>query len=470
MYSPPFFSMSDPNSTSAVRLNWAPLESDSGVVMAERSVTRALLLVNVCGFLMGYYAMPNHWFQMAWFICMTAIWLLFGGMQQLFVGLSYDLWLRCAMGMVFAMMIRSSIFGSPGMGIRELWFGWMSSGLLMIVMTVFWQVGTIAQSARILSAALAASASVAAFGSMAVFYFLDERAVFGQRLTNWFIYGGWNSVCTGMTFGFAAVWSIHRWHHALKRLEKACFLGISIFLVWATLLTMSRGALLAMIAGHLALVLSRGWRFSLRPVLLLLACLGCFQGLAPQITKMGVRDLSERLGAPKLTEAMTADGVVASNPAKRLITRGDTHRFSIYAAGFSSITTTSDWLIGKGLWAANDCWSCSLPWNPEHLHSIFVDALVRGGVHALACLLGVLVWGLYRAWWLAKRGEEIWIMLASFGVAGLVFDGDSAFALLSVPRFETLILWLPLVLASVRYTLVKREQGAAISTEVPSPF
>jgi hypothetical protein len=461
--------MLDPNSTPTAGLTWAPLDPVSGEIAAEKSTTRALLLVNVCGFLMGYYAMPNHWFQLAWFICMTVVWLLFGGMQQLFIGLSHDLWLRSVMGLVFAMIIRSTIFDSPGMGIRELWFGWISSGLLMMMMMVFWQVGTVGQASRILSTAVAATAVVAAFGSMAFFYFLDERAVFGQRLTNWFIYGGWNSVCTGMTFGFAAVWSIHRWHHALKRLEKVCFLGIAIFLVWATLLTMSRGALMALIAGHGALIFSRGWRFSLRPVMLLFTCLGCFQLLAPQITKIGVQDLSERLGEPKLTEAMTSDGVVASNPAKRLITRGDTHRFSIYAAGFSSITTSGDWLLGKGLWSSNDRWSCSLPWNPEHLHSVFVDSLVRGGILALVGLLGVLIWGLYRAWWLAQRGEEIWIMLASFGVTGLVFDGDSAFSMLSIPRFEALILWVPLVLASVRYMVLTHEQKAPACSEISSP-
>ncbi len=466
MYSGFLFCMLDPNSTPTAGLTWAQLDPVSGELATEKSLTRAVLLVNVCGFLMGYYAMPNHWFQMAWFICMTMVWLLFGGVQQLLVGVSHDLWLRSVLGLVFAMIVRSTIFDSPGMGIGELWFGWMSSGLLMIMMMVFWQVGTVGLSFSIVGTTVAATAVVAAFGSMVLFYFLDESAVFGQRLTNWFIYGGWNSVCTGMTFGFAAVWSIYRWHHAFKRLEKACFLSVSLFLIWATLLTMSRGALLALMAGHAALILSRGWRFSLRPVLLLLACLGCFQLLAPLITQIGMRDLSERYGKPTLTESMIADGVVASNPAKRLITRGDTHRFSIYAAGFSSITTSSDWLIGKGLWSSNDRWSCSLPWNPEHLHSVFVDALVRGGVLALIGLVGVLVWGLYRAWWLAQRGEEIWMMLASYGLAGLVFDGDSAFSMLSVPRFEALILWVPLVSASVRYTVLRHEQDASASPAV----
>jgi hypothetical protein len=37
-----------------------------------------------------------------------------------------------------------------------------------------------------------------------------------------------------------------------------------------------------------------------------------------------------------------------------------------------------------------------------------------------------------------------------------VFDGDSAFSLLTLPRFETLLLWVPLVIASARYQIVER--------------
>jgi hypothetical protein len=462
--------MSDPNSTSTAGLTWAPLEPGYVEHVAENQPTRALLLINVCGFLMGYYAMPNQWFQIGWLACLTLPWLLLGGMQQLFTGLTQDVWLRCVIGLISVMVIRSSMFDSPGMGIRDLWAGWMSSGLLICVMMVLWQVGTVDRAFRIISTTLAATAALAAFGSMAIFYVFDERAVFGLRLTNWFVYGGWNSVCTGMTFGFAAVWAINRWCHAAKRLEKVCFLSVAIFLIWATLLSMSRGALLALVAGHVGLIFSRGWRLSLRPVLLLIACIGCFQILAPQISKMGVRDLSEHLSRPKLTEEMVSDGVIASNPAKRLIMRGDSHRFSIYAAGFHSMTTPSDWLIGKGLWSSNDRWSCSLPWNPEHLHSVFVDTLVRGGVLALASFFVVLVWGLFRAWFLAQQGEDVWMMLGCFGVAGLIFDGDSAFSLLSVPRFETLILWVPLVFASARYTILNRESKTAVSAQVSAPL
>ena len=85
-----------------------------------------------------------------------------------------------------------------------------------------------------------------------------------------------------------------------------------------------------------------------------------------------------------------------------------------------------------------------------------MDALVRGGIPTLLGLLAIIGWGLCRAFVLAREGEELWFMLACFGCAGLLFDGDSAFSLLTVPRFEVLILWVPLVIASARYSIVRR--------------
>jgi len=71
-------------------------------------------------------------------------------------------------------------------------------------------------------------------------------------------------------------------------------------------------------------------------------------------------------------------------------------------------------------------------------------------------LLAILGCGLRRCFLLARDGEELWFMLACFGCAGVIFDGDSAFSLLTIPRFETLILWVPLVIASARYTIARR--------------
>jgi hypothetical protein len=193
-------------------------------------------------------------------------------------------------------------------------------------------------------------------------------------------------------------------------------------------------------------------------LLLLVGCVLLFQWSAPVIASLGAQAVSVRTGlAPgSVTPEMLSDTIIAPNPAARVIERADNGRFEIYDAAWHSMTTWQDWLLGKGLWSANDFWSCSLDWYPAHLHSVFMDALVRGGVPTLLGLLGLIGWGGWRAWVLAREGEALWFMLACYGVAGLIFDGDSAFSLCSLPRFEALILWVPLVIASASFTLTRR--------------
>ncbi len=336
---------------------------------------------------------------------------------------------------------------------KSLWQGWFGTGSLMLVLMTLWSVARQPRAPIWLGVPLVGVAAFTAVGSMLVYYVLDPKALFGQRLQNWFIYGGWNTVCTGMTFGFASVWASWNWHHAQERRERLLWLLAAVILIFAALLTMSRGALMALVAAHGAWLFALGWRRTRKPLLLMLGCFFVFQVSAPLISHIATTELSDRLGvAPsEITPETMADGIVAANPVARLIERADNGRFVIYAAGIQSLTTWQDWLLGKGLWSDNDCWSCSLPWYPEHLHSVFMDALVRGGLPGLAGLLILIGWALRRAWLLAREGEGLWLVLAAFGVTGLFFDGDSAFSMLTLPRFETLVLWVPLVIASARH-------------------
>jgi hypothetical protein len=360
--------------------------------------------------------------------------------------------------MMLLMLARSSLLESPGLTMQMLWRGWLGVGLLSVVLMTLWSVGRQPRALVWLGVPMVGVAALAALGSILVFYMLETEAVFGVRLRNWFIYGGWNSVCTGMTFGFAAVWASYAWNKSQVREEKLIWLAAAVTLIMATLLTMSRGAIFALVMAHAVWILTLGWRAALKPLMLLIGCITFFQVSAPVISSLAAQDVSEKLGiaASDVTDEMLADGVVAANPAARAFERSDNGRFAIYAAAFSSMTTWQDWLFGKGLWSENDFWSCSLDWYPEHLHSIFMDAFVRGGLLGLAGLLLIIGWALRRAFLLARAGEELWLVLASFGITGLVFDGDSAFSLLTLPRFETLLLWVPLVIASARYQIVER--------------
>lgn len=445
-------------SSAATGVTWRLADVADLTREADARLRETLVLNNAAGFLLGYYAMYNQWIQLGWFAVMTALWFWVGGFQDFMQSLRRDRWMMALLGLVFLLLTRSSMIESPGMSMGELWLGWFEAGMLMAVLMMLWQAASIPRALRVIGLPLAVTATATAIGSILIFYVFDSSAVFGVRLRNWFVFGGWNSVCTGFTFGFAAIWSVYSWHQAGRRATKLGWLLMSVILIWATLMTMSRGALLAMVLGHAALWAARGWRCSWRQISLLVSCILLFQMAAPFISRMGAREISSRLGIHEsaVTTEMMADGVIDPNPVGRFVARADNGRFEIYQAAIQSMTTWQDWLLGKGLWSANDFWSCSLAWYPEHLHSIFMDALVRGGIPTLLGLLAILACGLRRCFLLARDGEELWLMLASFGCAGVIFDGDSAFSLLTIPRFETLILWVPLVIASARYTIARR--------------
>ncbi|MES2596667.1 MAG: O-antigen ligase family protein [Verrucomicrobiota bacterium] len=438
---------------SAASLTWrlseaAPLAPAADVLLRQR-----LAALSSIGFLLGYYCMHNQWVQLTWVGIMTLAWFWEGGFQDFIDSLRLDRWMVTMAAVSLLMLARSSVIDSLGITVNAFWLGWLGTGTLMLVLMTLWSVARQPRAPLWLGVPLVGVATLTATGSMLVFYVLDPKALFGQRLQNWFIYGGWNTVCTGLTFGFAAVWSSWNWCHSSERRERWLWLIGAVVLMFATLLTMSRGALLALVAAHGVWLLALGWRRSRKAMFLMVGCVLLFQASAPIIAHIGAKELSDMMGVPTsaITPEILGDGIVAANPAARLLDRADNGRIIIYTAGLQSLTTWQDWVLGKGLWADNDCWSCSLPWYPEHLHSIFMTALVRGGLPGLAGLLLLIGWGFRRAWSLAREGEALWLVLASFGVFGLLFDGDSAFSMLTIPRFEALILWVPLVIASARH-------------------
>lgn len=412
-----------------------------------------LIAASVIGLLLGYYAMHNQWMQVGWMGFFTLAVAGLGGGQHLVQGWKSDPWLRFAAALILILALRSSLISSPGMTVAAFWQGWLGVCLLLLCHAQLWLVGREPRSPTWLGLAVTLGASLTAAGSLLILYGLGNEAVFGSRLENWFVYGGWNSVCTGMTFGFAAVWAGWNWSREQAPSRRITWQLVHVLLIFSTLLTMSRGALLALSLAHAAWLLPQGWRAGRKPAAVFLACVLTFQFSAPLITRLATRHVAAKLDVSEsvVTPEMLSDGVIPANPAARVITRADNGRFAIYKAALESLTTWQDWLIGKGLWSANDSWSCSLGWYPEHLHSIFVDALVRGGMAGLGALLFTLTWGLRRAWRMAVEGESLWFLLTVFGLGGVLFDGDSVFSLLSIPRFETLLLWVPLVIASARF-------------------
>lgn len=424
---------------------------------------KPLLLANMAGFLGGYFVLHNQWLQLAWALSLAALWLIAGGHADVAEALKRDRWMQAVACLWALMLVRSSILDSPGATLSALWQGWGNSLLLMGFLLTLWQTAKHPQVISALGKPLVAMATVAACVSVGVFYTVHPEAVFGARLRNWFVYGGWNSVNSGLTFGFAACWAAAGWNAAVEKSERRRWMLALIPLYAATILTLSRGAMMALICGHVVLWLATGWRRCWKPLSLVFAALAIFQISAPLISHLAAKDGAKRLGIADEAVALEHlnDGVVSANPMKTALSRSDNGRFLIYNAAIGSMTTWQDWVWGKGMWADDDCWSCSLHWYPEHLHGVFWDTFVHGGLPGIIGLLALVFWGVKRAFFMASRGEPIWIMLCGFGLAGLLFDGDSVWALVSVARYEPLLFWTPLVIASARFIqLSEKDNGA----------
>ncbi len=434
-----------------------PLRSSSEPLLQDVAGERlrmTLLLVNFTGFLAGYFVMFNHWIQLAWFGLTLAAWGMMGNATDLMEGLKKDRWMGALVLLTLGLMIRSSVVYSPDLHLKELSLGWLGGGLLLAFLMVTWKCASLGRrTSRIVGLPVVASACFAAVGSVAIYYLWHPSGVFGMRLLNWFVYGGLNSVCTGLMFGFASMWAAVAWSQAKTSRERWLWLSLQLPLLAATFLTLSRGALLALAVSHAALFLILGWRRAWRACGLFLIAVMTFQLSAPYLCELAAADKSERMGIEdvKKAAALLGDGVIYSDPLNSMVERADTKRFLIYDSVVSNMNDWQDWVWGNGLWESTESWSCSLGWIPEHMHSPFIHVLYGGGVLGLAALLGLLAVGFWRAYQIGKLGEPVWFILAAFGVGGMLFDGESLFTLLSQPRYEPLILWVPLVLASARW-------------------
>jgi hypothetical protein len=283
----------------------------------------------------------------------------------------------------------------------------------------------------------------------------------GYRLQNQLVYGGWNAVCSGVTYAFAAVWAalvVQRlpvlpgglWW----RLMGGVVHGVLIF---AALASLSRGALLVLVCGHLALVVVKrveGLGSLLRFGLVFLG----FHWMLPGVTQERVLPPEQETEVGRMYPR-----VIDSNPLKEWSKRGSTGRMEIYAAAWRSVKQggAGVLMMGRGLSDSTAGWAAGLEEDPGHPHSVWVGALLHGGLLGGGGLLVLVLSGLWRAYCLRQTEVGEWgLVLAVAGLAGTLFDGQTVQALNSVPRFEPLLFWTGLALlglSGVRGGI--REQG-----------
>ena len=386
-----------------------------------------LLIIVLVGVLAGYSCLPNPWFHNAW--------LLLGGLacaRRLVMPPWHAFWPAWTF---LGWMALRSVFSTS----ESLMEGLHGLALLLLVLLLFFNGSRNSKVMPLTGVWTGHLSAVAAVISL-VWHLKRFGTNFEDyRLHNLLVYDGLNPVCTGLLFGFCGLWLCAM---PLTRLTALS----SLVLTTSAFCSGSRGAMLALLAGHLVLLAARGLKQAWKPFLILLAA-GCLFSLSGTLVKR--------------PETTPAAGHSISQPMARVIARPTEGRMGIYEAGWRSLETPMNHLIGIGQWGTQQRWKQHLPpdpWNLSgHLHSAFFATYVHGGLIGAALLLMLMTRLAGRAWLCLKNGDAARPAMLTYGVAALVFDGESFGTLLTLPRFETLLFWLP---ATVLLTGEARQSGA----------
>lgn len=407
---------------------------------AALNACRVLLV----GYLCGQYLMYNDSLRGLWMIMLVpfvfmrlpwgAIWTHARGDGFRIIATHFICWMT-----VRSLLGYGMVDGREGMVAA----GWMFGGVLLACFAIVtWHAAEDLRRLERLGLWTGCSAAFAAAVSMVMFYGILPTHVFGERLTNWFVHGGLNSVTTGLTFGFALMWLWCIRDRVTAPRERLLLHVSLIILLAAVCFTRCRGALLALLAAHVALTFIRGTRRAMLPWGALLGAIALFQLSGPLAAKLVNWQVATRAMDPSMEASHTP------TPIQEMLTRWDGGRTEIYARAMRGFIDPHEWLIGVGQWGPAEIFTRSLSHMHMHHHSIFIATLVHGGLIGLGLALTLIFLGLRRAHALARDGEDTWFVLLVFGCTGLIFDGQTLTSLLSIPQMEPLLITFPLIVAA----------------------
>ncbi len=398
--------------------------------------------VAVAGFVAGHSFLPNHWLHLGWLLLAGTWALAWTDWPPLIRQWQADAGVHSIVCFLSWMLIRSCA-QIPFMTERapdEVLSGLLGMLLLVMFCMLLWQQAQSGGFLHTMGWFTGLTSAAAALISIVLSYFVLPQHQAGERLMNLLVHGGLNQVCTGLIFGFAALWLAALME--AKPTPQPRWLGWAAagLLHFAAFLSGSRGAMLAMACGHLALLLTRGWRRGGAAACVFLTAAALYFTSAP---------LFARIQRWRVEPAVTQ---VITHPFQKVVERADNSRLDIYRAGWHAVDHV---LLGTGQWGVRGRWQCELQSKTSilmmsHLHSAFFATFVHGGIIGAALLLVVLGHGIRRAHRLARAGDATWPSLLAFGCGGLLFDGESLASLATAPRFEGLLFWLPLTVALAR--------------------
>ncbi len=417
------------------------LEQGLALLCGKEGAPRACRIA-LLGSLLGAFLFFDDWMRVLWLVGSAGFAFLCVNWRKEWASARRD-GLRVA-GLHFLMWMTARSLAGYGMIDGEsgmLAAGWLLGGVLLVVyVSLIWLAAQNEAALEALGRWVGMAAAVAALVSMILFYLIIPGHVFGERLMNGFVYGGWNAVCTGLTSGFAAVWLVClRDRESSGPWRWAMDVAIVVLLV-AVCFTRSRGALLAILAAYGALTLTRGVRRVLWPWAVMVVVVGLFALSGPLVERVAAWQVQSRLGQSETSFTL--------QPLTEMVQRGDAGRFDLYQRAFQTFNTTERWIFGIGQWGPEEACCRSLTRLQYHLHSAYLATFVHGGLVGLALFFIVLACGVRRAVSLASRGSDTWLALLVYGCAGLLFDGQTFTSFTSIPQMETLIFTFPLVAAS----------------------
>nr|WP_246438160.1 O-antigen ligase family protein [Prosthecobacter vanneervenii] len=402
--------------------------------------------IALTGFVAGHSFLPNHWLHLGWLLVAGACALAWTDWPPLLRSWQADAGVHSIVFFLSWMLIRSCV-QIPFMAERapdEVISGILGMLLLVMFCMLVWQQAHNGLSLHTMGWFMGLTSALAALISIVLSYFVLPGHQAGERLMNLLVHGGLNPVCTGLIFGFSALWLASLME--TKATPQPLWLGWAAagLLHFAAFLSGSRGAMLALACGHLVLLVTRGWRRGGAAACVFLITAALYFTSTPLFAR-----IQQWRAGPTAALASTQS---IPHPLQKVVERGDNCRLDIYRAGWHAVDNV--WL-GTGQWGVRGLWQCELQSKTSimmmsHLHSAFFATFVHGGVIGAALLLVVLGRGILCAHHLAKAGDATWLSLLAFGCGGLLFDGESLASLATAPRFEGLLFWLPLTVALAR--------------------
>lgn len=318
------------------------------------------------------------------------------------------------------------------------WWGGPGSGKdLIILIVLLSSLVLLARDLRALTWLWRSVLFVAALalGASACLFYADYGISEERFRLGWRSQPGFNAVTTGLLVGFALVVAWGPWANFGKRFHWVH--GLVLFLFGALLAASeSRGALLAVSVAFVA----QAFLWFQKSDSPSKGALRLFGQLLPSLFGfLGYWFLALRVG-----ESSSA-----------LVARGSAGRLEIYRHYLADLSVL-DWVVGKG--HVPSLPPSELGWLVHHPHSAYLGQLVGYGL--LGSILLAIV--LLAALWKIRARPELPLVL--FGLTACLFDGGQLVSALTLARWETLVVLVPLIIAVTQAT-VASERSASLSRE-----